>query len=89
MLEIVKAGAEGRRPRLEWGYQLRVYPVSREFLVEALGEASPPATQEATAFCRGCATCPYVTACTDLRSGREKWEATRARRTPPSSPTLN
>lgn len=96
LFEVVPPTSKGIRPRLDWGMQLRVYPVRREYLVEVLGEEAVAAEEagggpgghappEAVAFCRGCAPCPYAATC-PLIDGRTRWEASRRGRPGPVGP---
>ena len=75
--------AAGSRPRLEWGYQLRVYPVRREYVLEVLGGEDPLETGAGEGhpaavgdWCRGCGACPYRPTC-DLAARRIEWEQKR------------
>lgn len=75
--DLVELGAEGRRPRLEWGYQLRVYPVRQGFIESVAAEAPAIEPRDVRDFCRGCASCPYAATGCDLQKMRVRWEDAR------------
>ncbi|MBK4723405.1 bifunctional DNA primase/polymerase [Azospirillum sp. YIM DDC1] len=80
--DIVDPASAGRRERL-YGKNLRIYPFSRNFLMQALDADVPPPEKDATAFCAGCDSCPYRghgCSIIDARLEAEKKAAKRAAR---------
>lgn len=78
------------KPRLDFGYQFRAFPVAAE-VIQRVKESNPAAGEveerKETSFCAGCDTCAYRMGC-PLMDKRRQWEESSGRRYVPRTASI-